>query len=128
MKNRCLLYIVCQVLKLLLIIIYKMKQPRSFIYYLLFYIFFVNGFTQGDRVVSCTKMNFHYHYPLNLQNWTALKYILKEVWAYLSFVLDQSNPVSHKDKPNYLHLLFKHLSGNQCKVLVTLVLVALPHK
>ena len=103
MKSTCRLYIVCQFLKLLLIIIYNMQPPSLFISYLLFYISLFNGFTQGDRVVSCTKINLHHHYPLHLQDWTALKHILKEVWGCLSFVLDQSNPTPHKHKPNYLH-------------------------
>ena len=112
MKNTCLLYIVCQVLKLI-------QPPSSFISYLLFYVFLFNGFTQDDRLVSCIKLNLHHHYPLHLQNWTVFKNILKEVWGYLPFVLDQPNPVSHKFKPNYVHPFSKHLSGHQCKPSVT---------
>ena len=148
MENACLFYIVCLVLKSLPIIIYKIQPPSLFISYLLFYIFLFNGFTQGDHVVSCTKMNLHYHYPLHLQNSTISKYILKEVWSYLSFVLDQPNPVFHKHKPNYLHpsrwsfqaplfrsfswlwlfmllVVFKHLSGHQGKASVTLPFMVL---
>ena len=102
MKNTYLLYIVCQVLKLLLTIIHKIQPPSSLISYL-FYILLSDGIPQGDCVVSCTKNNLHNHYPLHLQNWTALKYILKEVWGYLSFVLEQPNPVSHKHMSNYLN-------------------------
>ena len=103
---------------------------------------------QNDHVVSCPKKNLHNHYPLDLQNWTTLNYFLKEVWGYLSFILEQPNPVSHKRKSNDLHpwgwafqvplfrmfpwlwLLmlqgfFKPLSGHQCKALVTLLLIAL---
>ena len=127
MKNTCLLYIACEVLKLILIIIYKIQPPSSFTSYLLFYIFFSNGFNQRDRVVSCTKVNLHHHYPLHLQNWTAVKYILKEVWDYSPFVPDQPNPVSHKHKPN-IDKIFKHLSGHQCKVSVALILLALPQE
>ena len=78
------------------------NQVRLF-FYLLFYIFLFNGFIQGDRVVSCTKNNLHHHYSLHLQNWNALKCISNKVWGYLSFVLDQPNPVSHKHMQNYLH-------------------------
>ena len=67
-------------------------------------IFLFNRFTQGDHVVPCSKENLHNHYPLHFQNWTTLKYILKEVWGHLSFVLEQPSPVSHKHKPKYLHL------------------------
>ena len=72
-KNACPLYIIFQGLKFQrLKIIYKIQPPSLFISYLLSYIFLVKGFTQGDCVVSCTKMNFHNHYPLHLQNWTSL--------------------------------------------------------
>ena len=128
MKNTYHLYIGCQVLKLLLIIIYQTQPPSLFFSYLLFYIFLFNGFTQGDRVVSCTKMNFHHHYPLHLQNLTTLKHILKEVWGYLSFVLDQWNPLSQNHKPNYLHPFFKYLSVRLCKALINLLLTALPQE
>ena len=151
MKNTCRLYIVCQILKLLLIKLFNMQPPSSFISHLLFYIFLFNGFTQGDHVVSCPKKNLHYHYPLHLQNWTALNYLLKEVWGYPSFILEQPNPVSHKRKSNYLHpwgwafqaplfrmfpwlwllmLLgfFNPLSGHQYKASVTLLLIALPQE
>ena len=101
MKNTCLLYTVSRISNLLLIMIYGIPPPSSFISYLLFYIFLFNGFTQSDHVVSCTKKNLHHHYPLHFQNWTALKHILKEVLGYLSYVLEQ--PVSHKYKSNYLH-------------------------
>ena len=117
MKNTCLFYIVCHN--------YKIRPPSSFISYLLVYIVLFNGFTQVDLVVSCTKMNLHHHYPLHLQNWTALGYILKEVWVYPPFVLDQPNPVSHKHKPNYLRPFLKQLSDHQCKASVTLLLLAL---
>ena len=102
MKYTCLLYIISQVLTLLLLRIYNIQSPNSFISNLLVYISFFKGFTQGDCVVLCTKKNLHYHYPMHLRNWTALKYILKKVWGYLSFVLEQPNPVSHKHKPKYL--------------------------
>ena len=46
MKNARPLYIVCQVFKVLFIIIYKIQPLTSFISYLLFYIFLFNGFTQ----------------------------------------------------------------------------------
>ena len=85
MKNTCPLYTVSRVSKLLLIMIYRIPPPSSFISYLLFYIFLFNRFTQSDHVVSCTKKNLHHRYPLHLQNWNALKYTLKEVWGYLSF-------------------------------------------
>lgn len=78
-------YIVCQLLKLLLIKTFNMQSPSSFIFYLLFYICLFNGFTQSDQAVSCTKKNLHHHNPLHLQNLIALKYILKEVWCYLPF-------------------------------------------
>ena len=103
MKNTCPLYTVSRVSKLLLIMIYRIPPPSSFISYLLFYIFLFNRFTQSDHVVSCTKKNLHHRYPLHLQNWNALKYTLKEVWGYLSFDLEQPNPESYKHNTNYLH-------------------------
>ena len=103
MKSTCPLCIVCQVSKLLLLLIYKIEPPILLISYLLFYIFLFNRFPQGDHVVSCSKKNLQHHYPLHLQNWNALKYLLKEVWGYISFVLEQPNSVSHKRKPNHLH-------------------------
>ena len=125
-----------------------MQPPSS---YLSFYIFLFNGFIQGDHVVSCTKKNLHHYYRLHLQNWTALKIYFKEVWGYFSFVLEQPNPVSHKHKPNCLHLwgehskhlcfdvfhdcgcwccwlLFKPFSGYQFKASVTLLLTSLPQE
>ena len=38
-----------------------------------------------------------------LQNWAALKLILKQVCGYFSFALEHPNPASLKHKPNYLH-------------------------
>ena len=52
-------------------------------------------------LIDCINLDDHHHYPLHFQNWTGLKHILKEVWGYLSYVLEQ--PVSHKYKSNYLH-------------------------
>ena len=103
MKNTYLLYIVCQILKLIFITFFNIQLPSSFISYLLLYIFLFNELSQGHHAVSCIKKNLHHHDPLHLQNWPALKYILKDAWGYLSFVLKQPNPVSHKHKSNYLH-------------------------
>ena len=58
---------------------------------------------ENDCVVSRTNKNLNHKYPLQIQNWTALKYILKEVLSYLSFVLEHPNLVLYKHKPNYLH-------------------------
>ena len=66
-QNTCPLYIVCQVLKLLLIIIYKMQPPSSFISYLLFYVFLFHECAQGDCLVLCTKKNLRHHYPRHLK-------------------------------------------------------------
>ena len=145
MKSTCLLYIVCQVLKLLLIIIYKI-QPSKFAYFLP-----ILHFTFWWIPSRWFGSNLHNHYSLHLQNWTALKYILKEVWGYLSFVLEQPNPASHKHMSNYLNLswwafqaplfrnfpwlwllilllVFMSLSGHQCKASVTLVLIVPPQE
>ena len=92
MGNTCLLYTDAKFWSYSFFkIFYTIKSPRLFIFYLLFYISLFNGFTQGDHVVLRTKKNLHHHYPLQLQNWTALKYILKEVWGYfLSFWNNQT--------------------------------------
>ena len=42
--------------------------------------------------------------PSTSSELNCLKIYLKEVWGYLSFVLENPNPVSRKRKPNYLHL------------------------
>ena len=153
MKHSCQLYIVCQVLMLLLIKIFNIQPPSSFISYLLFYIFLFNGFTQDGHVVLCAKKNLHHYEPLDLQNWTALKYVLKEVRGYLLlFWNNQTQYPRSTSQTIYIHereqfrhlclevfhdcgcwccyfcLFFKPLSGDQCTVSIALLLIALPQE
>ena len=116
---------------------------------------FRKNLLEGDCVVSRTNKNLFHHYPLYLQNWIALKYILKEVLGYLSMFFQcfkHPNPAFHKHKPDYLHpsrwafqaplfrsvprlwllmllvYCFKPLSSHQFKASNTFPLILLPQE
>ena len=93
MGNTCLLYTDVKFWSYSFFkIFYTIKSPRLFIFYLLFYISLFNGFTQGDHVVSRTKMNLYHHYPLHLQNWTALNIYFKRSLRLLFFCSGSTKP------------------------------------
>ena len=124
MKNTCILYIECQVLKLLLIIIYKIQPPSLFISYLLFYIFLFNGFTQGDLVVSCTKISTIIT-TLCIFRTELLKIYFKRSLRLPSFCSGSTKPNIPQEQAKLSVSIFKHLYGRKFKDSATLLLIAL---
>ena len=124
MKNTCILYIECQVLKLLLIIIYKIQPPSLFISYLLFYIFLFNGFTQGDLVVSCTKISTIIT-TLCIFRTELLKIYFKRSLRLPSVCSGSTKPNIPQEQAKLSVSIFKHLYGRKFKDSATLLLIAL---
>ena len=115
----------CQVLKLLLIIIYKIQPPSSFISYLLFYIFLFNGFTHGDLVVLCTKTSTIIT-TLCIFRIELLKIYFKRSLRLPSFCSGSTKSDIPQVQAKLSAFIFKHLHGRQCKASATLLLIALP--
>ena len=97
---------------------------------------FRENLLKGDRVVSCITKNLHYHYPLHLQKWRALKYIFKKVWGYWTTKPSITQARWAFPAPLFriyswlwslmLRLdIFNLLSGHQLKASVTVLLIAL---